>query len=111
MKPVAGLPITERSGTMRMVSAAVLMPAATCHEGRLQSEDSPPPPAPQSDWVQSSFQTDSLKGSMFETVKPPTPVTYGWDAGSSTASAEEGLLVSSQSDEPSSPAGRTIFWP
>ena len=75
MKPVAGSPITERSGTMRIVSVAVSMPGATCHEGRLQSEDSPPPAAPQLVWVQSSFHTDSLRGSMLETVSPPTPVT------------------------------------
>ena len=55
---------------MRIVLVAMFMPGATCQLGRLQRADSPPPPAPQSLWVQSSFQTDSERGSMFDTVVP-----------------------------------------
>ncbi len=60
---------------MRLVAVAVVMPGATCQAGRVQSDETPPPPAPQSAWVQSSFQTFSLSGSMFDTLRPPTPVT------------------------------------
>ena len=49
--------MTERSGTMRRVAVAVLMPGPACHDGRLHSVDTPPPPEPQPCAVQLSFQT------------------------------------------------------
>ncbi len=67
--------MTERSGTVRMVWVAVLIPGATCQVGRDHVVEMPPPLAPQFCEVQSSFQTDSVNGSVSVTARPPTPVT------------------------------------
>ena len=66
---------------MRVVSAAVI-PGAFCHAGLDHSTDLPPPPDPPPD---PPFQTDSTNGLVLVTLSPPTPVTRGWEAGSSTA--------------------------
>ena len=51
------------------------MPGATCHEGRDHRADRPPPPAPV--WLEPlpEFQTVWLSGLVFQTLRPPTPVT------------------------------------
>src|ERR1700687_432316 len=100
MKPVDGSAITDRSGTMRIV-APVAIPGALCQLGRDQIVEAPPPPAPPLESIP-SFQMVSISGLVFDTVRPPTPVTKGWLAGSSTAGAE--LVIPAQSEEPASPA-------
>src|ERR1700722_5608281 len=46
---------------------------------------------------------------MLLTLSPPTPVTYGWEAGSSTARAL--LVMPLQSEEPVSPAAEATVLP
>ena len=62
-----------------------------------------------------SFQTDSCTGEMLSTLSPPTPVTSGWEAGSSTAAAVSSGPVGGdwamQSDEPLSPEAANTVWP
>src|SRR5487761_2704632 len=103
MKPVEGSPITERSGTRRMVWLDV-MPGAFCHEGRDHSAEAPPPPA-----LIPSFHPLWARGLMLETLSPPTAVTKGWEAGSSTAGLL--LVMPLQSEQPESPAAATTVWP
>src|SRR5664280_324471 len=100
--------MTERSGTRRIV-LVVAMPGAFCHKGRDQSCDAPPPPEPHDGAVQLSFHTLWTSGLKLETVRPPTPVTRGWEAGSSTAGLL--LVMPVQSEEPKSPAAETTVWP
>src|ERR1700691_5090081 len=68
----------------------------------------PPPDAPPrapSDGI--VFQADSVGGvPVALSVVPPTPVTYGWLAGSSTA-----RVPLSQPSAPSSPAAAITLWP
>jgi len=72
--------------------------AADWYEGIVCDNEMPPPPAPAPSEL--SFQTTWVAGGPSAvSVVPPTPVTYGWLAGSSTASES-----SSQSSEPESPA-------
>src|SRR5579862_8298630 len=81
--------------------------------------ETPPPPAPGSKFPASApalpppFHTTSLGGGPRALiVVPPTAVTNGWLAGSSTASdgfGSEPLPL--QSSDPSSPAADTIDWP
>jgi hypothetical protein len=75
------------------------------YDGIVYRLEMPPPPAPAS--LELSFHTVSVGGGP-RAVKlvPPTPVTYGWLAGSSTASDEV-----SQSEEPLSPAAAKTDWP
>src|SRR5947209_3138818 len=80
--------------------------------------ETPPPPAP--GWRPTSpvtlpplFHTDwEGGGPIWLVVVPPTPVTNGWLAGSSTASPLSmlvgGLL---QSSDPPSPEAEMIVWP
>jgi hypothetical protein len=64
-------------------------PVTVCHDGLAHSSETPPPPAPVP-----SFQTSSTGGDVeplpgVVMSVPPTPVTYGWLAGSRTARAVE----------------------
>src|ERR1700693_1904084 len=104
MNPVAGSAMTDRSGTIRIVWLGA-MPGAFCQLGRDQTCDTPPPPAPPL-----AFHTVWVKGLAMEvTERPPTPVTKGCDAGSSTAGALETTPV--QSEEPLSPEAAITVWP
>src|SRR5580692_3320728 len=74
MNPVSGSALAERSGTIRIVAPAGT-PGATCHDGRDQRVDTPPPPAPGLPDFTGVFHTVWLRGLMSFTVRPPTPVT------------------------------------
>ena len=81
------------------------------------SDDTPPPPAPTAGVpgaaLSALFQTLSTGGGPIALrVVPPTPVTSGWLAGSSTAavSSRPAALVA-QSSDPSSPPAATNVWP
>ena len=112
--------MTERSGTSRACAPRALpvgVPGATCHAGRVPTAEIPPPPAlPRQLWLDpQSFHTDSLGPLRLSTVSPPTPVTSGWEAGSSTAAPTSGGPscgdCSTQSEEPLSPEAANTVWP
>src|ERR1039457_6454610 len=72
-----------------------------------QADDSPPPVAPSCS--AESFQTLS---DVARIVVPPTPTTYGWLAGSSTArAAPSGEPSPRQSVDPESPAAANTVCP
>jgi hypothetical protein len=75
------------------------------YDGIVCDAETPPPPAPDS--LAFSFQTFWVGAGPRAVISvPPTPVTNGWLAGSSTARA-----FVPQSSEPESPAAAKIDWP
>ncbi len=77
---------------------------AVSHGGMAQASEIPPPAAPP---ALPLFQTVSAGGSVaLVIVVPPTDVTYGWLAGSSSDRlvATEFEACPAQSSDPSSPA-------
>src|SRR6185437_490422 len=76
-----------------------ITPGPFCHEGLRNSTETPPPPAPRlTPWPPHTF---SWMGPVAVSCVPPTPVAYGWPAGSSTARSLTPWRW--QSEEPSSP--------
>jgi hypothetical protein len=76
MKPVEGSPITDRSGTIRMVCRGVDPGCDLPDEGgSTGGRDAAATRAAVLTEVQSSFHTDSVSGLMSVTASPPTPVT------------------------------------
>ena len=94
----------------RALVAVLWTPGPRCHAGMVHVVEFPPPPVPLN---RPRFHTDSLGGGPSPLiVVPPTPVTHGWPAGSSTSrrvSLELGKMK--QSSDPSSPAAATTVWP
>jgi len=66
----------------------------------------PPPPAHTFCWGANAGGLPS-----FVSVAPPTPVTYGCDAGSSTANSLPDEVPLSHPSEPESPVAASTVWP
>src|SRR6185437_12303887 len=78
---------------------------ACCHDGSDHRAENPPPVTPSP--MLEPFHANCWEGAVrLGMVVPPTPVTLGWLAGSSTARA----LVP-QSVEPLSPAAAKVLMP
>ncbi len=117
------------SGTSRQSAEAgpqcpgsgVGVTAADCQAGMGQMVEMPPPEAPSSaspvaqpmPLSKQSFHTACPAAVPVGSAVPPTPVTSGWLAGSSTArpSFFVGVPSGKQPSEPSSPEAASMVWP
>src|SRR6202035_2724077 len=89
---------------------ALCTPGPRCHAGMVHVDELPPPPVPAKS---PEFHAVSVgAGPRASRVVPPTPVTHGWLAGSSTARrVSDELGKKKQSSDPSSPAAAVTVWP
>src|SRR5271170_466595 len=111
--PLTGSASAATSGTPRPTWCGGLADGGTltssCHDGLVNSAEMPPPPAPSP--CASSFHTTSdliAGGERLEAVSfvPPTPSTYGLDAGKSTCAP-----LATPSLDPSSPEAQQMVMP
>src|SRR5580693_2851457 len=111
--PVSGSATAATSGTPRPTWCGGLTDGGTltpsCHAGLVNTEETPPPVAPAP--CATSFHTTSdaiAGGERLEAVSfvPPTPSTYGLEAGKSTCAP-----LATPSLEPSSPAAQQMVMP